>query len=116
VLSVIREGAQSAGYRVQGFAPTSRAGQKLSEAGMETSTLQKHLARGEQADTGEKRLSMTACAFGPSRPIDKWLHRLSFSNFIQHRAQIPISSLRKVFHANYRRIDCLYQTELPSEI
>src|SRR5277367_1247026 len=39
-LSVIREGAEAEGYRVEGFAPTSRAAQKLGEAGMETSTLQ----------------------------------------------------------------------------
>ncbi len=55
-LAVIREGAEAAGYRVEGFAPTSRAAQKLSEAGIETSTLQMHLARGQKADTGEKRL------------------------------------------------------------
>ena len=55
-LSVIREGAEAEGYRVEGFAPTSRAAQKLGEAGMETSTLQKHLLRGQQPDAGEKRL------------------------------------------------------------
>src|SRR5579864_2867525 len=55
-LSVIREGAEAEGYRVEGFAPTSRAAQKLGEAGLETSTLQKHLVRGQQPDTAEKRL------------------------------------------------------------
>jgi ATP-dependent exoDNAse (exonuclease V) alpha subunit len=55
-LAVIREGVEIEGYRVEGFAPTSRAAQKLGEAGIETSTLQKHLARGQQTDTGEKRL------------------------------------------------------------
>src|SRR5271157_1678061 len=55
-LAVIREGAEAQGYRVEGFAPTSRTAQKLGEAGMETSTLQKHLVRGQQPDTGEKRL------------------------------------------------------------
>jgi ATP-dependent exoDNAse (exonuclease V) alpha subunit len=55
-LAVIREGADLDGYRVEGFAPTSRAAQKLGEAGIETSTLQKHLIRGQQTDTGEKRL------------------------------------------------------------
>jgi ATP-dependent exoDNAse (exonuclease V) alpha subunit len=49
-------GAEADGYRIEGFAPTSRAAQKLSEAGMKTSTLQHHLARGEQQDDGEKRL------------------------------------------------------------
>ena len=55
-LAVVREGAEAEGYRVEGFAPTSRAAQKLAEAGIETSTLQRHLARGEQPDTGERRL------------------------------------------------------------
>jgi conjugative relaxase-like TrwC/TraI family protein len=54
-LSVIREGAEANGYKVEGFAPTSRAAQQLSGAGIETSTLQAHLAKGQQADTGEKR-------------------------------------------------------------
>ena len=55
-LAVIREGAETEGYKVEGFAPTSRAAQKLADAGMETSTLQRHLARGQEPDTGERRL------------------------------------------------------------
>jgi hypothetical protein len=55
-LAVIREGAEANGYKVEGFAPTSRAAQQLNGAGMETSTLQLHLAKGQQPDTGEKRL------------------------------------------------------------
>jgi conjugative relaxase-like TrwC/TraI family protein len=55
-LSVVREGAESAGYTVEGFAPTSRAAQKLGEAGIETRTLQSHLAQGQRVDTGEHRL------------------------------------------------------------
>ena len=55
-LAVIREGVEVQGYTVEGFAPTSRAAQKLAEAGMETSTLQKHLTRGQQPDTGGQRL------------------------------------------------------------
>ncbi len=55
-LAVIREGAEANGYRVEGFAPTSRAAQKLGEAIIQTSTLQLHLAKGQQADAGEKRL------------------------------------------------------------
>ena len=37
-LSVIREGVEANGYTVEGFAPTSRAAQQLSRAGIETST------------------------------------------------------------------------------
>jgi conjugative relaxase-like TrwC/TraI family protein len=55
-LGVVREGAEADGYKVEGFAPTSRAAQKLGEAGIETSTLQMHLARGQKPDTVEKRL------------------------------------------------------------
>jgi ABC-type glutathione transport system ATPase component len=55
-LAVIREGAEAQGYTVEGFAPISRAAHKLSEAGMKTSTLQHHLAKGDQPDIGEKRL------------------------------------------------------------
>jgi conjugative relaxase-like TrwC/TraI family protein len=55
-LAVVREGAEADGYKVEGFAPTSRAAQKLGEAGIETSTLQMHLAQRQRPDTGERRL------------------------------------------------------------
>jgi flagellar biosynthesis GTPase FlhF len=55
-LAAIREAAEREGYKVEGFAPTSRAAHKLEEAGIESSTLQKHLARGEQEQSGEKHL------------------------------------------------------------
>jgi conjugative relaxase-like TrwC/TraI family protein len=55
-LAAVREATERAGYHVEGLAPTSRAAQKLAEAGIETQTLQHHLARGEQPDNGQKRL------------------------------------------------------------
>lgn len=76
-LAVIREGAEVEGYRVEGFAPTSRAAQKLAEAGMKTSTLQHHLARGGQADTGEKRLYvLDESSLASTRQIHEFLSRL----------------------------------------
>ena len=48
-LAVVREGAEAEGYTVEGFAPTSRAAQKLGEAGIKTSTLQMHLAQWAEA-------------------------------------------------------------------
>ena len=76
-LSVIREGAEAEGYRVEGFAPTSRAAQKLAEAGMETSTLQKHLARGQQPDTGEKRLYvLDESSLASTRQVHEFVNRL----------------------------------------
>jgi len=76
-LSVIREGAEAEGYRVEGFAPTSRAAQKLGEAGMETSTLQKHLVRGQQPDTGEKRLYvLDESSLASTRQVHDFVNRL----------------------------------------
>ena len=76
-LSVIREGAEAEGYRVEGFAPTSRAAQKLGEADMETSTLQKHLVRGQQPDTGEKRLYvLDESSLASTRQVHEFVNRL----------------------------------------
>jgi ATP-dependent exoDNAse (exonuclease V) alpha subunit len=62
---------------VEGFAPTSRAAQKLGEAGMDTSTLQKRLARGEQADTGEKRLYvLDESSLASTRQVHEFVNRL----------------------------------------
>jgi len=55
-LAAVRDAVVHHGYEVKGLAPTSRAAQKLSEAGMETETLQRHLARGKQPDDGRWRL------------------------------------------------------------
>jgi len=44
-LSVIRSAAESQGYQVEGFAPTSRAARQLGEAGVEAGTLRGFLAR-----------------------------------------------------------------------
>ena len=76
-LAVIREAAEQEGYRVEGFAPTSRAAQKLAETGMETSTLQKHLARGAQPDTGEKRLYvLDESSLASTRQVHDFIERL----------------------------------------
>ena len=76
-LAVIREGAEIEGYRVQGFAPTSRAAQKLGEAGIETSTFQKHLERGQQPDSGEKRLYvLDESSLAATRQVHDFVERL----------------------------------------
>jgi conjugative relaxase-like TrwC/TraI family protein len=46
-LQSVREGAESVGYKVEGFAPTSKAAGQLREAGIEATTLQSFLARGQ---------------------------------------------------------------------
>jgi conjugative relaxase-like TrwC/TraI family protein len=82
-LAVIREGAEAEGYRVEGFAPTSRSAQKLAEAGMETSTLQKHLARGEQPDSGEKRLYvLDESSLASTRQVHEFVDRLHANDHV----------------------------------
>jgi len=49
-LSVIRNAAESQGYKVEGFAPTSRAARQLKESGIEAGTLQGFLARGRDTE------------------------------------------------------------------
>ena len=76
-LAVVREGAESAGYIVEGFAPTSRAAQKLGEAGIETRTLQAHLAQGQRVDTGEHRLYVVdESSLASTKQIHEFVSRL----------------------------------------
>ncbi len=76
-LAVIREGVEAEGYKVEGFAPTSRAAQKLAEAGIETSTLQRRLARGEQPDTGQKRFYvLDESSLASTRQMHEFIERL----------------------------------------
>ena len=54
-LTTIRSAAESQGYRVEGFAPTSRAARQLNEAGIEAGTLQGFLARTANPDVREQK-------------------------------------------------------------
>ena len=54
-LTAIRIAAESRGYQVEGFAPTSRAARQLNEAGIEARTLQGFLARTADPDVGERK-------------------------------------------------------------
>jgi len=44
-LEIIRKGAESGGYKVEGFSPTSKAAGQLREAGVDATTLQSFLSR-----------------------------------------------------------------------
>lgn len=46
-LQTVREGSETSGYIVEGFAPTSKAAGQLREAGIDATTLQSFLARGQ---------------------------------------------------------------------
>ena len=54
-LAVVRAAAETQGYTVEGFAPTSRAARQLGEAGVESGTLQGFLARGTNREISEKK-------------------------------------------------------------
>ncbi len=60
-LQTIREGAETSGYVVEGFAPTSKAAGQLREVGIHATTLQSFLARGQNhpsADPANRHLYM----------------------------------------------------------
>ena len=56
VLASIREGAEKSGYTVEGFAPTSRASAQLREVGIDATTLQSFLARGDTHPSANSEL------------------------------------------------------------
>ena len=57
-LAAIREGAEQGGYKVEGFAPTSKAAGQLREAGIEANTLQSFLARQKNSEAASRHLYM----------------------------------------------------------
>ena len=76
-LTVIREAAEREGYKVEGFAPTSRAAQKLAEAGIESSTLQRHLAWSNEEYDGQKRLYvLDESSLASTKQMNEFLRRL----------------------------------------
>ena len=54
-LAAIRSAAESRGYQVEGFAPTSRAARQLNDAGIEARTLQGFLAHTPDPDIGDRK-------------------------------------------------------------
>lgn len=78
-LAAIREAAEREGYTVQGLAPTSRAAQKLGEAGMETETLQKHLSRGEGVHDGvaKQLYVLDESSLASTKQVYEFVSRLS---------------------------------------
>lgn len=57
-LAAIRAGAEKGGYKVEGFAPTSKAAGELRDAKIEANTLQSFLARKKDGDPASKHLYM----------------------------------------------------------
>jgi conjugative relaxase-like TrwC/TraI family protein len=77
-LAAVRAEAERGGYRVEGFAPTSRAAQKLSEAGIASTTLQQHLASPESLSAGQKRLYvLDESSLASTKQMHTFLNRLA---------------------------------------
>jgi len=77
-LETIREGAESKGYKVEGFAPTSRAAGQLREAGIEASTLQGFLARKIEDTPGQRHLYMLdESSLASSKQMHDFLRKVS---------------------------------------
>ncbi|MGH9731662.1 MAG: AAA family ATPase, partial [Candidatus Acidiferrales bacterium] len=76
-LAAIREATEREGYGVEGFAPTSRAAQKLQEAGIKSSTLQRHLLRNDEQHGEQKRLYvLDESSLASTKQMNEFLHRL----------------------------------------
>lgn len=77
-LAAIREAAEREGYRVEGFAPTSRAAQKLAETGIDSSTLQRHLVRSNDEHDGRKRFYvLDESSLASTKQMNEFFHRLN---------------------------------------
>ncbi len=76
-LTTIREAAEGDGYQVQGLASTLRAARKLAESGVKSGTLQQHLRREVQPDSGQKRLYLlNESSLTRTKQVNELLHRL----------------------------------------
>jgi len=76
-LSAVRQAVEREGYAVEGFAPASRAAQKLAESGIASSTLQRHLTQSEDQSDGQKRLYvLDESSLASTKQMNEFLHRL----------------------------------------
>lgn len=76
-LAAVRDAAERSGYAVEGFAPSSRAAQQLHDAGILSSTLQRHLAWRDQPQDGQARLYvLDESSLASTKQMNDFLHRL----------------------------------------
>jgi conjugative relaxase-like TrwC/TraI family protein len=72
-LAAVREGAERAGYDVQGFAPTTRATQLLAESGMQTRTLQKFLRQKAEPDAPRRFYVLDESSLASTKAVNSFL-------------------------------------------
>ena len=75
-LAAIREGAEQGGYKVEGFAPTSKAAGQLREAGIEANTLQSFLARQKDADPGRHLYMLDESSLASTKQMRVFLEKI----------------------------------------
>jgi conjugative relaxase-like TrwC/TraI family protein len=75
-LGFVRLAAERDGYRVEGFAPTSRAAQQLEAAGIRASTLQKFLAKMRHNHTLRHLYILDESSLAGTKQIRDFLNRL----------------------------------------
>jgi conjugative relaxase-like TrwC/TraI family protein len=75
-LAAIREGAEHGGYKVEGFAPTSKAAGQLREAGIEANTLQSFLARQQDADPSRHLYMLDESSLASTRQMRAFLEKI----------------------------------------
>jgi conjugative relaxase-like TrwC/TraI family protein len=76
-LAAVREAVEGEGYEVRGLAPTSRAAHKLSESGIESGTLQRHLHREGRPDDRQKRLYvLDESSLASTKQLNQFLRQL----------------------------------------
>ena len=79
-LSVLREAAETEGYQVRGFAPTTRAAQQLTESGIETETLQKFLRRRQEPATNKRLFVVDESSLASTKQLNKFFARLDLTD------------------------------------
>lgn len=79
VLQTIREGAEKNAFIVEGFAPTSRAAAQLREAGIDATTLQSFLARGntDRAPDARHLYMLDESSLASTRQMQEFLGKLT---------------------------------------
>ena len=75
-LAAIREGAEQGGYKVEGFAPTSKAAGQLREAGIEANTLQSFLARQKDPDSSRHLYMLDESSLASTKQMRAFLEKI----------------------------------------
>jgi ATP-dependent exoDNAse (exonuclease V) alpha subunit len=77
-LRTIRQAGEREGYRVSGFAPTSRAAHRLEEAGIQATTLQKFLLQKPASDAAQPQLLvLDESSLASTRQVHDFFKRLT---------------------------------------